>query len=347
MAGLNAITQAEQELRAALQIGPPDFVPGANGTQMNILGGDTDANAYLFSVSTVLAQSARMTSTGGEDATLQELANGIARDLAADGMIDVDTVRSLRAAQAAVDPKGVMDMLKARLTALKSDAAVPDLDRMLDTDLDGVMNADDNCRWTENTDQADADSDGIGDACECGNGTVEHGEECDDGGESETCNADCTTAVCGDERVNAAADEECDDGNLIDEDGCDSNCRPTGCGNGRVTTGEACDDGNLTNGDGCDSNCRMTGCGNGIRTTGEQCDDGNLTSGDGCDSNCTVTGCGNGVVTAGEDCDTGIATGPGSCPTLAGCNDFQGCTEDSVTGEGCQQHCVHTTTITE
>jgi len=35
--------------------------------------------------------------------------------------------------------------------------------------------------------------------------------------------------------------EECDDGNLEDADGCDSNCKYTRCGNGIVTPGEECE----------------------------------------------------------------------------------------------------------
>lgn len=35
--------------------------------------------------------------------------------------------------------------------------------------------------------------------------------------------------------------EECDDGNLEDADGCDSNCKYTRCGNGVVTPGEECE----------------------------------------------------------------------------------------------------------
>lgn len=44
----------------------------------------------------------------------------------------------------------------------------------------------------------------------CGNGTIDPGEDCDDGGESATCNADCTVASCGDGVVNATAGEACD-----------------------------------------------------------------------------------------------------------------------------------------
>ena len=36
------------------------------------------------------------------------------------------------------------------------------------------------------------------------------GEQCDDGGESKACNVDCTFASCGDGKVNRTANEECD-----------------------------------------------------------------------------------------------------------------------------------------
>ena len=53
--------------------------------------------------------------------------------------------------------------------------------------------------------------------------------------------------------------EQCDDGGTVNGDGCSSGCdvesaRPV-CGNSLVESGEACDDGNTTNGDGCSSLC--------------------------------------------------------------------------------------------
>ena len=48
---------------------------------------------------------------------------------------------------------------------------------------------------------------GLCNAPGCGDGilNVTAGEDCDDGGESPACNADCTPASCGDGIVNAAA----------------------------------------------------------------------------------------------------------------------------------------------
>ena len=65
--------------------------------------------------------------------------------------------------------------------------------------------------------------------CSCGDsivgGCTEFGEDCDDGGESATCNQDCTTSVCGDGKLNVTAGEQCDDGNTDNGDGCDETCQ--------------------------------------------------------------------------------------------------------------------------
>ncbi len=52
--------------------------------------------------------------------------------------------------------------------------------------------------------------------------------------------------------------EECDDGNLDDRDGCTLAC--TICGNSTIVEPDTCDDGNLVNEDFCPNNCRVDFC---------------------------------------------------------------------------------------
>jgi len=95
---------------------------------------------------------------------------------------------------------------------------------------------------------------GLGAEPICGDAIVRCGEECDDGGESATCDIDCTLPQCGDATLNLTAGEQCDDGNRNPSDGCTNDC--TVCGDGVVAPPEECDDGNTSGGDDCDAQCR-------------------------------------------------------------------------------------------
>ena len=53
----------------------------------------------------------------------------------------------------------------------------------------------------------------------CGDGFYGVSETCDEGGESVSCDDDCTAVECGDWNVNTTAGETCDDGNTLDGDG--------------------------------------------------------------------------------------------------------------------------------
>lgn len=147
-----ATKQAESELRTALAIGNATFAPGKSGIQMDVLGGDSDANAYLFVVSSVIAQAGvtKALGTVSVDATIQELLNTTANDLANDGMVSPTLTALYKQAQLDLDSYDVVDKLAARLAAIGSNATIPNIDRVLDSDGDGFANAVDNCPWVAN-----------------------------------------------------------------------------------------------------------------------------------------------------------------------------------------------------
>ncbi len=123
---------------------------------------------------------------------------------------------------------------------------------------DGEMQPGEEC-----DDGNDADDDACLSNCIkaiCGDGEIWEGaEDCDDVGESATCNEDCTASVRGDEVLNMAAGEECDDGNDKDWDECTTECVNAVCGDGIEHIGvEECDDGNDVAGDGCEDDCTIT-----------------------------------------------------------------------------------------
>ncbi len=197
----------------------------------------------------------------------------------------------------------------------------------------------------------------------CGNGSVERGEECDDGNhaDGDGCSAECTTEVgCGNGILEVLVDdngiyrvEECDDDNTEDGDGCSSDCRIEGgsapvCGNGVLERGEACDpQAEAWKDGGCTQDCRREdGCGDGQvdADKGETCDDGNVVFGDGCDGNCHAEyTCGNGI------CEEGAGEACGLCPSDCCPNCGNGELEEAegetcddgntVSGDGCSRGC--------
>jgi cysteine-rich repeat protein len=160
----------------------------------------------------------------------------------------------------------------------------------------------------ERCDDGAANDDAAPDACRtncmpatCGDGVVDHDEQCDDGNlvGCDGCDADCHLEVgwlCGDGVVSADCEEECDDGPGNDDtlpNACRTDCRAAHCSDGVVDDGEPCDDGNLTSCDGCSDHCVPEPglvCGDGIPEVlcGEQCDDANDVVGDGCSAPCQL-----------------------------------------------------------
>jgi cysteine-rich repeat protein len=154
----------------------------------------------------------------------------------------------------------------------------------------------------------------------CGNGVMdaEHGEACDAGGQTATCDLDCTAPLCGDGLLNALRGEQCDDGaanSNAPNVACRGDCQLARCGDGVTdwARAEGCDaGGNNSNAPNatCRTNCQPRRCGDGVtdNATGESCDDGNHVSGDNCSADCRSTEmCGNSIVDVarGEECDAG------------------------------------------
>ena len=68
--------------------------------------------------------------------------------------------------------------------------------------------------------------------------------------------------------------ETCDDGNFTNDDGCNDHCQIE-CGDGVVGANEACDDGNTIDTDACTASCTIATCGDGsIHEGAEECDGG-------------------------------------------------------------------------
>lgn len=156
---------------------------------------------------------------------------------------------------------------------------------------------------TEGTEQCDdggdsATCDGNCSYPSCGDGYINTSytvpasgttEECDAEGESALCNLDCTLASCGDSKINAAAGEACDSAG-VDSADCNANCTEAVCGDLYVNAaaGETCDPGSETAG--CNANCTVTSCGDSYTNVaaGEECDDGNGNDSDDCKNDCTI-----------------------------------------------------------
>ncbi len=139
------------------------------------------------------------------------------------------------------------------------------------------------------------------------NNFVEFGSTCDTDGNPETRQAcgdsgRCVVVVCGNGTIEPG--EQCDDGNTTAGDGCDETCQVVPvCGNNFVEFPEECDDGNTVDGDGCEADCRVIPvCGNGLFERDEECDDGNTRSGDGCDASCRLERCGDVICDDGNPC---------------------------------------------
>lgn len=180
----DALALADGEVVAALEIGKPGFALAGTAAEASVLGPDNDDNAYLFAVSAVVMQAAYMQDPEAADAAVQSLLNQLAADLAGDGTLDDAALKDrLVAAETALAAKPVRAALAAYMAGLGLPGAPPDYARILDQDHDGLANSEDNCPLAANFDQANADGDDRGDACDdCPDSGVDaDGDGYDDG----------------------------------------------------------------------------------------------------------------------------------------------------------------------
>lgn len=99
--------------------------------------------------------------------------------------------------------------------------------------------------------------------CVCGNGALDGNEQCDDAGETATCDIDCTFVECGDGYVNAVAGETCDNlepcfcGTCIENCTVAEVCSACPCNSDVDCKASNCNDDNACNHGICDPICHV------------------------------------------------------------------------------------------
>ena len=172
---------------------------------------------------------------------------------------------------------------------------------------------------------------------ECGNGTVDAGEQCDDGN---TNDGDCCSATCQFE----SAGSSCSDANACTTvDVCDGVGQCVGSAPVVCAPSDQCHDAGV-----CDSGTGL--CSDPPAPSGQPCDDGNAcTADDQCDGAGTCAGGGPVVCAAPDDChDAGVCNPASGCsnppkPSGSPCtDDGNGCTADQCDGAG---SCAHSLVV--
>jgi len=171
----------------------------------------------------------------------------------------------------------------------------------------------------------------------CGNNVVEAngGEQCDPPNGT-TCDSKCQNIAlkCGNGIVQPTNNEQCDPPNGTT---CNATCQNIVCGDGKVEGAEQCEPPNTAT---CDATCKTITpavCGNGKVEAGEQCDPPNGTT---CDANCKT------IVDNCTPCKTAQCAGPVAactahepgCDTILACVQATGCAKGS-TRDGAECYC--------
>jgi|GEM_PF-4102019 len=155
-----ATAQAETELHKELGIANGEGGAPAAGTALDLLGGNNPHTLYLFGVSGILGQAALKDASGqaGRSAEkMQVLLDSIAADLERDGKLGEGLKKTLAAAETSLDPDKARKNLEAWAKSKGSNAVIPDLSHLVDTDKDGKPNDTD----------PDDDGDKVSDLLDC------------------------------------------------------------------------------------------------------------------------------------------------------------------------------------
>ncbi len=142
----DASAQAEAELRTQFRLGETGFDPAAAATDLNLLGGDTDQAAYVFAMGAVSLLGA----TAANGLTAQNFLNSAESSFTTSGVISGSLVAAFDKAHQFVEPDQAMRDLAAYFEQQAFVGVVPNINRVLDTDGDGVANLDDTCVMLDN-----------------------------------------------------------------------------------------------------------------------------------------------------------------------------------------------------
>lgn len=176
-----AYEQAEEDFHAAL--GWSDRPEPESTDGIDPYDGGYEA-AWLLAVSGVISQGAELEEhelapeddEEREQAVIAAFLENLREGFAAEGAFSPEVHATLVQAERTMDPDLAVLGFTAHFEDYGYDYPTPDVHQALDTDGDGVLNADDNCRFIANADQAPHAEGDFGAACDLRAASISTGE---------------------------------------------------------------------------------------------------------------------------------------------------------------------------